>query len=165
VALSSAAGTGFIITEFYQESPVVMIPYVLTMAFAPIALFVLANWSVTTITDGKGSLKNIFMAYTYALYPYIICQLIGLLLSNYVTLDEAAFATFFLVFATVAQYFYLFIGLIVIHDYTFTKAVLTVLFTILAMMIIVFIIALFISLGSEVVSFVYTVYQETATKF
>lgn len=165
VALSSEAGMGFIITEFYEATPVVYIPYILTMAYAPIALFVIANWSVTTITDGKGSLKYILMAYAYTLFPYIICRLIGLALSNYVTLNEAAFATFFLVFATVSQYFYLFIALIIIHEYTFTKAVLTVILTIIAMLIITFVIALFISLASEVVMFALTVYQEVIAKF
>jgi len=116
LAMMNSAYKGFVLTGYWQESPNVNIPYVMLMTYAPIVLFVIANWSITSITDGKGKMKEIFLTYTYAMYPRFFCVLFGLILSNYVTKDEAAFATFFYVFAEVCFYFYLFIGLIIIHE-------------------------------------------------
>jgi len=156
---------GFIITGYYSENMVVNTPYVLIMTIAPVILFVLGNWSVTTITNGSGSLKQIFMVYAYASFPKLILDVIGLVLSNVVTAEEAAFSTFFYAFGTVAFMLYLFIGLVMIHEYTFTKSLLMVILTILAMCIIVFVLSLFITLTNEVFVFFSTVFKEIAMRF
>lgn len=156
---------GFIMTGYYTENVVINTPYLLLMTIAPVVLFIIGNWSVTTITNGSGSLKEIFMVYAYACYPKLILDVIGLILSNVVTVEEAAFSTFFYAFGTVAFMFYLFIGLVMIHEYTFTKSLLMVLMTILAMCIIVFVLSLFITLTNEVYVFFNTVFKEIAMRF
>ncbi|MCL2405552.1 MAG: YIP1 family protein [Defluviitaleaceae bacterium] len=156
-------GTGFIYIEFFWEVPSVHVPWVLAFAYAPIALVCVANWSITSITDGKGKLKEIFLVYCYALFPAIVCTMIAIVLSNYVTIDETAFVTFFFVFGQILLYFYLFLGLLVIHEFSFTKGIVMVLLTMLAMLIIIFVLALFVMLVSEVVGFIITLIQETET--
>ena len=160
VALIRSAYTGFIVTGFWQASPFVNVPMVLLFTYSPIVLFCVANWSITTITDGKGSFKEIFLTYTYAMYPLVICTIIGIILSNVVTGNEVAFARFFFRFGLIAQYAYLFIGLIMIHEYTFLRAILMVLLTVLAMLVITFVFALFFSLASNVMWFFSTIYWE-----
>ena len=139
----------------------VNLPVVLTLTYSPIILFCLANWSITTLTDGKGNLKEIFMTYAYAMYPSVICVLIGIGLSNIVTVNEAQFAVFFFSFGMVLMYAYLFIGLIMIHEYSLVKAFLMVVLTVLAMLIITFVFALFFSLFSNVLFFFETIYFES----
>ena len=153
--------TGFIYTEFFWEIPSVHVPWVLAFAYAPILLICIANWSITSITDGKGKFKEIFLVYCYALFPSIICTMIAVMLSNYVTADETAFVTFFFVFGQILMYFYLFLGLLVIHEFSFTKGVIMVFLTMLAMLIIIFVLALLVMLVSEVVGFIITLIQET----
>ena len=57
----------------------------------PILLVTISNWSVTTLADGKGKLKEIFMMISYSLFPMIWATGIGLILSNFLTGDEIAF--------------------------------------------------------------------------
>ena len=156
---------GFIITGYYNENAIVNTPYLLTMTIAQVVLFVFGNWSVTTITNGSGSLKEIFMVYAYASYPKLILDVIGLILSNLVTAEEAAFSIFFYAFGTVAFLFYLFVGLVMIHEYTFTKSLLMVLMTVMSMCIIVFVLSLFITLSNEVIVFLNTVFKEISMRF
>ena len=153
-------GTGFIVTGFFWEIPAVNIPWVLAFAYAPIVLICVANWSITSITDGKGKIKEIFMVYCYAMFPSIFSTMIGIVLSNVVTENEIAFVTFFFVFGQILLYFYLFLGLIVIHEFTFLKSIVMVLLTMLSMLIIVFVLALFVSLVSEFIMFIYIIIQE-----
>ena len=152
--------TGFVVTGFWWDQPSINVPEILLYTFSPIALICIANWSITSITNGSGRLKEIFMVYCYALYPSLFLRIIGTVLSNNVTVGEAAFATFFFSFGNVLLYFFLFIGLLVIHEYTFFRGVLMVILTALAAMVIVFVLALFFSLLGEVINFIFTIVQE-----
>jgi len=160
VALIRVAYTGFIVTGFWQATPFVNVPSILIFTYSPILLFCVANWSITTLTDGKGSIKEIFLAYTHAMFPMVICTIIGIILSNVVTGNEVAFARFFFQLGIILQYAYLFIGLIMIHEYTFLKAVGMVILTILSMLIITFVFALFFSLANNVYWFIRTAFDE-----
>ncbi|MCL2284881.1 MAG: YIP1 family protein [Firmicutes bacterium] len=160
VAIMRWTHTGFIVSGFWQATPFVPVARVLIFTYSPILLFCIANWSITTITDGKGTLKEIFLAYAYSMFPMVICTVIGIVLSNFVTGNEVAFARFFLIAGPALQYAYLFVGLIMIHEYTFLRAVLMVILTILAMLIITFVFALFFSLLSNVIDFISTISWE-----
>lgn len=152
---------GFVVLGYHRESRIIDTFYVILMTLVPIILFVVANWCVTTISDGNATVKEIFMVYAYASYPQLLLNIIGLILSNIVTMNEAAFSTFFYVFGVVAFIFYLFVGLITVHEYLYFKDALKMaILTILAMCIIVFIAALFITLLNEVIVFISTVIKE-----
>lgn len=160
VTVYGLTSTGFIVAGFFNENPNIFLPGVIVFTYAPILLFCMANWSITSITEGKGTFKQIFLTYTYALYPVVFLTAAGVAVSNVVTAHEVAFAAFFPALGQVLFYFYLFVGLIIIHEYTFTKAIVMTVLTVLAMMIIVFVLALFISLLSELVSLFFTLAYE-----
>jgi len=151
---------GFVLTGYYVENKIINTPYVILMTLAPAVLFIVSNWCVTAVTNGNGTMKQILMVYAYASYPRLFLNIIGLILSNIVIAEEAAFSIFFYSFGTVAFLFYLFVGLIVIHEYSFTKALAMVVLTIGAMCIIVFVLALFIALSNEVITFFSIVFKE-----
>jgi hypothetical protein len=160
VGLWGFMGTGFVVSGFWWEYPSYNILYHTLYTYAPILLVCAANWSITSITNGNGRFKEILYVYCYALFLAVICWSISIILSNVVTANEIAFVGFFWVFGNVVLYFYLFIGLTVIHEFTFFKSVLMVILTIFAMLIIVFILMLFSSLVSELLFFVITLFTE-----
>lgn len=160
VRVIERTSTGFIRTGYNVTVPFLSVPLVLTLFYAPIMLIVLANWSITTLTNGKGTFRNIFQTYTYALYPTIFLRLAAVGLSHVVTGNELFFVNALVGLGTLMLYAYFFIGLIVVHEYTFFKAVLMVMLTILAMLIIVFVVALFLSLLNNFVGFVYILLYE-----
>ena len=156
----SVANMGFVVTGFWTETLYVSVLFTFIFQWAPILLFCIANWSITTITGGKGSFREIFLAYTYCLYPMIFCVLVATFLSNIVTAGEIGFATGLLRAGMFLQYAYLFVGLIVIHEYGLLKAILMVILTVLAMLIITFVLALMFMLFNNVFVFFFTFFQE-----
>ncbi len=120
----------------------------------PILLWVVANWCLTTLFDGEGSMKDIYITTCYSLFPLPAFLVLTTLLSNIVTLNESSLLTLALGVALFWVGFLLFFGTMVIHDYTLFKNVLTTLATIVGMAFIMFLGVLFSSLIGKIISFV-----------
>ena len=136
----------------------------LTVLF-PVGLFVLGNWCVTTLLDGKGRLGEIFQATMYAMFPFCLLQLLGLLLSNVLVLDEMVIVTALTAIGGVLFFVYLFIGLAVVHEYSFGRCIGSLLLTLIAMMVLVFILMLLFALVSDVWDFIRVFSKELMLKF
>ena len=155
--------TGFLIN--YNDIYRVNSLYLSLTVLFPVGLFVLGNWCVTTLLDGKGKLGEIFLVTMYALFPMCLLQLLGLLLSNVLTLDEMVMVTALTAIGGLLFFVYLFIGLAVIHEYGFGRCVGCMLLTLAAMMILVFILMLLFALVSDVWDFVTVFSKELMLKF
>ena len=57
--------------------------------------FTLSNWAVSTILDGEGKFKEIFVGSAFALVPYIILMVPISLLSRWLSLDESGIYSFY----------------------------------------------------------------------
>ena len=136
----------------------------LTVLF-PVALFVLGNWCVTTLMNGKGKLGEIFMTIMYAMFPMCLLQLVALFLSNVLTLDEMTFVYAIETIGTVLLIAYGFIGLVVVHEYGFGQSIGALLLTVVAMMILVFILMLVFALVADVWDFFTIITKELMLKY
>lgn len=123
-------------------------------------LLVAANWSVSVLTNGSGSFKEIFMVAMYAQYPYIWLSALYLVLSHVLTLEEEALLSFCLTLGVVCIVFYGFIGLVSVHGFGFFQGIASIILTIIALVIIIFILLMLVSMFSEMASFFGTVYDE-----
>lgn len=126
----------------------------------PILLWVIANWCLTTLFDGEGSIKDIYIATCYSLFPLPLFLVLTTLASNIVTLNEASLLSLAMGVAYFWVGFLVFFGTMVIHDYTLFKNVLTTLATIVGMAFIMFIGVLFSSLVGKIVSFITAIISE-----
>ena len=52
-------------------------------------LFIVSNWSVTTLLNGKGGMGDILKVVSYSLVPFICTLLFQVLVSNFIILEEA----------------------------------------------------------------------------
>ena len=153
-----------VLTFFYQGvgqgyvlNPTGKVTTIMTQLISvavPLILFVLANWCLTTLFDGEGSFKDIFIATSYSLLPLPLLIIPTTITSNWVSSSEASIITFIGTVAFIWVGILLFFGTMVTHDYSMFKNFIIIFFTIVAMAVIVFIVLLFSMLLSKLVSLV-----------
>ena len=139
----------------------------LTTVFMSIGLFILfaiANWSVCTLLNGKGTLKDIVATGAYALLPYLLSLLINVGLSNVLTLEESSIMTIISVIGLLWSVMLLLIGLQNIHQYSLAGTIFSVLLTVIGMAIICFLLLLFYTLLQQAVSFAQSIYTELSLR-
>jgi len=100
------------------------------------------------------------MATAYALIPIIVIHLPLIPISNFITLEEAAFYWFFYSFAIFWFVVMVVLGNMIVHQFTIGKTLGTLILTIIVMGIIVFIILLLFSLAQQIYVFFFTIYEE-----
>ncbi len=132
---------------------------------APLLLYVVANWCLTTLFDGKGRMTDVYMGMCYSLTPYILIVNPVTIISNVLTKEEGAFLAYFEIIALVWAGAWMLISVMQIHDYSLMKAILAVAFSAVGMMIIVFLIMLFFSLVSDAIAFFVSVGKELIFRF
>ena len=126
----------------------------------PFLILCLANWAMTTLFDGKGRFKDIYMAMCYALVPYVMIQLPMVLVSNVLTFEEASFYSVLLSISVIWCVFLAFVGLMEVHDYGPGKTFIFLIVTILGASVIIFLILVFFSLLSGALSHFVSIYRE-----
>lgn len=124
--------------------------------------WVLGNWAICTLLDGEGTLKKICIYSAYSLVPYIVSVFISVLLSNFIVQEEA-------IWIQAVSYLGLGWSLVLmiqamraVHQYSFGKTLLSMLGTLVAMLLILFLAILLLSLFQQVYVFGYSVYTEIA---
>ncbi len=123
-------------------------------------LFCVANWSVTTLTDGEGSLKDIAMAVGYAMTPIVLIFIPATILSRGMVENEKEFFYLLNGAAVFWSAVLLFMGIYTVHNYTVVKTAATFVLTFIAMLVIGFLIGLVFSLLGQTFIFVQSVYRE-----
>lgn len=126
----------------------------------PLLLWCVGNWCLTTLFDGEGTFKDIFIATSYALLPYPLLLLVSTILSNMVTLQEASMVTMITTIGVVWMGGLILFGSTTTHDYTFGKGVITALGTILAVAVIIFVCVLFSGLIVKIYTFINNIVVE-----
>lgn len=126
----------------------------------PLGIYCICNWGLTTLFDGKGTLKDVYIATAYALVPYIIGMFVVIPLSNILTMEEGALYTVIQSFMLVWSALLLVIGMVQIHDFGLGKTLLFLLMTVLGMAIVIFLILLFLTLVGDGVGYFVSVYKE-----
>lgn len=123
-------------------------------------LFIVSNWSVTTLLNGKGGLGDILKVVTYSLTPFICTLILQIIASNFIILEEAMIIYVVTGIGVVWSLFMLLAGLCVIHEYGFGKNLIAIFLTFVAAAIIMFLGVLFFTLIEQMVLFVISVGQE-----
>ena len=126
----------------------------------PLMLFVVANWCLTTLFEGEGSFKDIFIACSYSLLPLPMLIIPATILSNVCTNSEKNIIGFISTIAFIWLGILIFFGTQVTHDYTMGKNVITVLGTAVAMVFIIFLVMLFSTLVGKMISLVTNIITE-----
>ena len=126
----------------------------------PFLVLCVANWAMTTLFEGKGRFRDIYMAMCYALVPYILIQLPMVIISNGLTFEEGSIFSIMLSVSVIWCCFLVFIGLMQVHDYGPGKTLIFVFATIFGALVILFLILVFFSLLSDALGYFVSLYRE-----
>lgn len=132
----------------------------LLQAFGIICVCAIANWAVCTLIEGKGRLIDIFCMMCYSMLPFVISQFVYVILSNVMTLEEQAFLTVIELAGIIWSGILVFVGFMSIHQFSFSKNVLSVLITVFGIAVIIFLAIMFVGLMQQVVSFIKSIWSE-----
>lgn len=157
-AVINAEFSGFVVS-LIKKSELNSIVYFIGMIL-PYILFVVGNYAVTTLMDGKGRFSEIYTMVGYSLVPNIILMLAATIMSNFITTDEVTFYTLILALGNGITIFLIFIGLIVTHEYTFFKNIISIILSFIATAVVVFIILLMLTLFAQIYGFIKIVIME-----
>lgn len=134
-------------------------------AFLPFIMWVVANWCFTTLMNGEGTFKDVYIASAYALLPFYLINAIGIVLSYALTLETGAFYTLIQAVAVVYLGAMLFFGQLVTHQYSFGKGILTAILTIAGIMVMIYLGLLFCRVVTNITSFIASLIYEARIRF
>lgn len=149
---------GFLFNKTTPQSYNVL--FTLAQTCGLILLWTVSNWAICSVADGKGKLKDIYVATAYSTTPLIIYNLIYILLSYILTRDSINIIVGLQSVVYIFVFFILCIGIMTVHEYNFPKFVFTAIVTVLLMILIVFIGFMVVILVQQFWNFLYSLFME-----
>ena len=129
-------------------------------ALSVLLLAILSNWTITTLFDGKGKMKDIYMVVGYSLLPMVVIDTVVVVVSNFIIEEEAVILTAISWMGIVWCAFLIVTGLCTVHEFSLAKTLVTIFATLAAALIILFLFVLFISLVEQMIQFFYIFFKE-----
>ena len=130
-----------------------------------VILWTVANWSVSTLMDGEGKFREIFIVSSYAVVPKVLANVLILLFSNFMVYNESVFLTAINTAGSLWMGFLMLIGVLIVHQYTLLKTIACSLVTLFGIMAILFMAILFIGIIQQMVGFVDTISVELLNRY
>lgn len=135
----------------------------LALFISTVAVVILAsvsNWTITTLFNGKGKLKDIYIVICYSLTVLIVGDAIVTFASNFVTTEEVMILTSIQLVCYAYFIFLLVAGLGTVHEYSFGGNLASMFMTIVAAAVILFVGILLFTMIERMFSFVTSVSEE-----
>lgn len=123
-------------------------------------LWCVANWCLTSLMDGEGKMQDIAIFTGYSLLPLLIIQFPLVVVSHMITAEEGTFYYVFTVISYLWTIALLLVGMMITHQYSMKKTLVTTVLTLVGMAIILFIALLFFSVIQQFLTFIVTAYKE-----
>lgn len=123
-------------------------------------LWCLSSAGVSSMLEGEGSARRIFVVSAYALLPMILARLLYVLLSNAAIYDEGALLQAMLYAGYLWTAWLLFYAIKEVHQFTVSRTLLAVVMTVAGMLMCGLILVLVYGLMQQLITFVMTVVNE-----
>ena len=123
-------------------------------------LWVIVNWGICILSEGKGTLKEVFTMSCYSMTPLIVYSVFYTVASHLIPASSTS--TFGLIgtIAFIYTALLLLLGMTVVHEYTFFKAMRMAVMTILCMLLAAFVIFSVVLLSQQFLNFIVSLIEE-----
>ncbi len=113
----------------------------------------ISNWGVSTILDGEGKFKEIFVGSAFALVPYMLFVIPVTLLTLVLSLDEASTYNMLSKVLILWVAWLILMKVKILHDFEFKKVIFITLLSVIGIAIIWFVGILLFGISNQFVSF------------
>ena len=156
VYLVNIYGTGFLFRDANLNN--VLIELVLIAGI--FMLYVVVNYLVSTLNDGEGRFKDVFIASSYILVPFIIFTLPMTFLSHFLTFNESFIFTFYHQIVLIWTLILIVISIQGIHNYTMWETIKNILIIIFGMFILILLGLLIYAFLGQMIEFITSLIRE-----
>ncbi|MHB8964079.1 MAG: YIP1 family protein, partial [Saccharofermentanales bacterium] len=136
------------------------IPMEIAAVLIPLLLWCAAGWAVSTLFEGKGKFRDIYIYTSYSLLPLIAANLISTLYSQSATLSDGTLFRLITSFAVVWTTGLIIIGTLTVHEYTMKRTLLSCISTAVGMALMMFVALVFIKVIQQIYGFVFVLAKE-----
>lgn len=158
VYLNSSINNGFIYQFVAPED--MDLSAIIIGFFSITMVLVISNYLDTSIHDGLGGLKQIFIMFIYSMGPLMIAMLSTSMLSFVLTYNEAFFLNLLMIVGAGWSFINVFSGIIEIHDYTGRQTIKSLLMTVLFTVIIAVVIIILVMMWEQLYMFLEALIKE-----
>ena len=153
-------GSGYLFSSAGSASSENSLLYTIASIVVPVLLWTLANWCLTSLMDGEGGIRDIYISVCYALIPYSIGLLLAAAVSHVLSAGESMYISFFTNTGLIWTLILIFFGSMGIHNYSVRKNVAVAAMSIVGMGVIIFLSLLVLTILQRMWGFVGMVYKE-----
>jgi DNA-binding beta-propeller fold protein YncE len=126
----------------------------------PLLLWCGINWAVTSVLEGKGNLRDVYIMSAYALTPIIVINIPLVILSHLIVAEEGSFYYLLLSASVIWTVVLLLSGSLVIHEYSVSRTLLTSVITLAGMATTIFLALLQFILANRAYTFISSIVAE-----
>lgn len=134
--------------------------YQVVQTLCLIALFTLSNWCVSALLIGRGKLKDVYIVTAYCTVPLVFSNLIVAVVSHFIISADSSLVAGINAIGYILAGIVLFIGLMIIHDFAFSKVLASIILTVLFMILVIFVIFMLGVLLSQFWEFFVSIFLE-----
>lgn len=128
-------------------------------------LFAVANWALCVLFDSEAYFKDIICCTSYSLIPFVFSLYISTVLSYVLCTDEAMIISLINGICVLWTVMLIFFSFKEIHQYTAGKTVLSLLCTLIALVLVAFLLFMIFSLAQQMISFIKIAATEISYRF
>lgn len=128
--------------------------------FSVTLVLIISNYLDTSIHDGLGGLKQIFIMFVYSMGPIMLALVSTTILSFVLTYNEVFFLNLLMMVGVGWSFINVFLGMTEIHDYTARQTIKSLLMTVLFTVIIAVIIIILVMMWEQLYMFLEALIKE-----
>ncbi len=136
------------------------LPMSIFSSFVVVLIWTVSNWCFCVLIEGKATFKKIWIISVYSLVPYTISQYINIVLGLVLVQEEGVFRSVITVIGFLWSLVLIIAAFVNFHEFEFSKAVLSIILTVIGMVVIAVLIFLVYSLFQQLFSNVMVLINE-----